>query len=148
MRARCGCIKRGEARTIGDDNARLAAEETADDFARDWHCPAAGCTPDTLSREFDVLQRSAARVMDIDEPHTCPFACIMRADPYVIEFTRALAIAEKYSTPLPQVLGRDLSPIDIEAADTVIRAQAEAWESDQQIIEAEREAARRTTRRD
>ena len=140
MRARCGCIKRSEARTIADDGARAAAEQTAEDFAADWHCPAAGHAPGTLARELDVMQRGAARVMDIDEPRTCPFACVMHADPYVRELTRALAIAEKYHTPLPQVLGRDLTPMDLEAADTVIRAQAEVWESDQQIIDAERQA--------
>lgn len=148
VRARCGCIKRTEARAIGDDAAREVAEQTAEDFAADWRCPAAGYAPGPLPRELDALQRSAARVMGTDPPGTCPFACVMRADPYVAELTRALAIAEKYHTPLPAVLGRDLTPIDLDAADAVIRAHADVWESDQQILDAQREAGRKSPPRE
>lgn len=118
-------------------------EQTGADFSRAWRCPAAGHKPGPLSRELDSLQQAAARVMGVEPPGTCPFACLESADDYVREMSRAFAVSKEFHTPLPDVLGRPLTAVDIEAADAVLRAQADAWQSDQAIIEAEREAARK-----
>lgn len=144
MRAACGCLKRRDAEREGLDGPALDAMlETASSFSRDWGCPVAGCAPHTPSRQLSILAEHTARVVGLSEtPTTCPFAALMHADPWVAELTRAAAIAETYHTPLPQVLGRELTPADLDALDAVIRAKADAWQSDQMIMEREREAKR------
>ncbi len=136
-------MRRDAARAGLDETAHRAVVDTAEEFARDWRCPAAGCAPGPLDREHASLARHAARVIGLDEePATCPFACLMSATEWTRELTRAAAIAAEFHTPLTAVLGRDLTPADLEALDTMLRAKADAWESDQAIIEREREAAK------
>lgn len=89
------------------------------------------------------MARNAARVVGLDEvPATCPFACLQRCDPWVAELTRAAGIAADFHTPLPAVLGRDLTAADVEALDAMRCAQIDARESDHEIAEREREASR------
>lgn len=67
----------------------------------------------------------------------------MDADPWVRELTRASEIASTYHTPLTEVLGRPLTAVDVEGLDTMIRAKADAWTSDEKIREMERAAAQK-----
>lgn len=113
--------------------------ENADDFAREWRCPAAGHAPGPLPRELAMLAAHTASVVGMgDAPTTCPFACLQRADPWVAELSNAAAIAETYHTPLPDVLGRPLTRADVDALGEILAGRADAWESDRAIQEAEK----------
>lgn len=94
------------------------------------------------------MAEHAARVVGLPEtPTTCPFACLMRADPWVAELSDAAAIAETYHTPLPDVLGRPLTRADLDALAEILRARSDAWESDQAIQSQEQAAEREKHRR-
>lgn len=127
-----------------NDAARGALIDAADENAAAWGCPAAGHKPHAqLPRHLTMLAQNAARVAGLDAtPTTCPFACLQRCDPWVAELTRAAGIAADYHTPLPAVLGRDLTAADVEALDAMRCAQIDARESDHEIAEREREATR------
>lgn len=71
---------------------------------------------------------------------TCPFACITAADPWVVEITRAVALAVDWHVAIPETLGRDLTCVDVQALAALKAAQGDAWRSDQEIAEREREA--------
>lgn len=120
--------------------ARDALVAAAVEASAEWGCPAAGHTPPAqLPRHLAVLSKHAATVVGLDEtPRTCPFACLQRCDPWVAELSDAAAIAETYSTPIPDVLGRPLTRADVDALGEILRARAESWESDQKIAEKER----------
>lgn len=145
VRARCGCTQRREAERAGHTGHALRVLlEGADDFAREWRCPCAGHPPQDLPAELRAMAEHTARIVGLDEvPTTCPFACLMRADPWVAELSDAAAIAETYHTPLPDVLGRPLTRADTDALGEILRGRADAWESDRAIQEQE-QAARKT----
>jgi hypothetical protein len=87
------------------------------------------------------LARNAARVVGLaDTPRTCPFACIVAADPWVVEITRAAGIAHDYHTPLDAILQRPLTAADIDALDAMRSGQHDAWTSDRAIEDAERKS--------
>jgi len=115
-----------------------------DDLARAWVCPAAGHKPGELPRELQRFAEHTARVVGLDEtPTTCPFACLMRADPWVAELSDAAAIAETFHTPIPDALGRPLTRADVDALGEILRARADAWESDRIIQEREAAASKK-----
>jgi hypothetical protein len=124
--------------SIGEASALAAALESADDFARDWGCPAAGHATRELTGELAALAKHTARVVGVEPATTCPFACLMRADPWVAELSDAARIAEAYHTPLPDILGRPLTAADVAALSEIQRGRADAWESDEKIREESR----------
>lgn len=129
-----------------NDTARAARLESAREDAEAWGCPASGRSrPSPLPRHLAVLAAHTARIVGLDAvPTTCPFACLMRADPWVVEITRAAGIAADFHTPLPAVLGRDLTTADVEALDALRTARHDARESDYEIERREREGALRS----
>jgi hypothetical protein len=143
VRDHCGCLKRIEAdRTVLNEAAHQAVFDTAEDFSREWGCPAAGHNPPAaLPKHLAPLARNAARVVGLAEtPRTCPFACIVAADPWVVEITRAAGIAHDYHTPLDAILQRPLTAADIDALDAMRSGQHDAWTSDRAIEDAERKS--------
>jgi len=97
-----------------------------------WSCPrgAAELPPD-LAAEV----RHVAALTGTPEAHTCPFACVEHADPWVLEVTRAVALASDWHVPIAETLGRELSRVDLQALAALQSARGAAWESDQTIRE-------------
>lgn len=117
---------------------RAAFEGDARDMQARWHCPAAGHVPgDPLDPDLRHYAEQAARLMGTSNATTCPFACVMHADPWVIEITTAVGLAqpENGATPLETTLGRDLTRADVQALAVLARAKSDVWKSDQAIRE-------------
>ncbi len=107
-------------------------------MAARWGCPAAGHPPrDVLDADLAEEARLAAKVMGTAPAPTCPFACLRRADPWVVEITEAVALAqpENGGVPVTETLGRDLTRADVQALAVLARAKSDAWKSDQAIRE-------------
>lgn len=77
------------------------------------------------------------------EAATCPLACITYADPWVVEITRAVALAADLHIPIDDQLGRDLTRADLAALGALKHAQGDAWSSDEKMREAQREQEKR-----
>ncbi len=132
--------RRDAERSEANATARDALVAAAADASAEWGCPAAGHTPPAqLPRHLAVLAKHTATVVGLDEtPRSCPFACLQRCDPWVAELSNAAAIAETYHTPVPDVLGRPMTQADVDGLGEILRARADAWESDQKIADKER----------
>lgn len=136
-------MKRRDAdREVLDATAHAVVADFADDLAREWGCPAAGHRPPAqLPKHLAAEARITARVVGLDEvPTTCPFACVVAADSWVVEITRAAGIAHDYHTPITEVLQRPLEPRDVAALDAMRAGQHDAWTSDRAIEDAERKS--------
>ena len=81
------------------------------------------------------------------EATTCPLACITYADPWVVEVTRAVALAADLHVPLDDQLGRDLTRADLAALSALKKAQGDAWQSDEKIREQKKENDRKAAAR-
>ena len=62
-------------------------------------------------------------------------SCVEHASPWVVEVTRAVAIASDWHVPVAETLGRDLARVDLQAMAALQSARGAAWESDQTIRE-------------
>lgn len=135
--------RRDAERSEANAAARDALVSVAIGASAEWGCPAAGHTPPAqLPRHLAVLAKHAQVVVGLDEtPRTCPFACLQRSDPWVVELSNAAAIAETYHTPVPDVLGRPMTQADVDGLGEILRARSDAWESDRKIEEQERAKA-------
>lgn len=132
--------RRDAERSEANAAARDVLVSAAIEASAEWGCPAAGHTPPAqLPRHLAVLAKHTATVVGLEEtPRSCPFACLQRCDPWVAELSNAAAIAETYHTPIPDVLGRPMTQADVDGLGEILRARADAWESDQKIAEQER----------
>lgn len=153
----CGCRILRELDTAPPEGAtakeRKQAREQREKFARKlqerWGCPAAGHRPPaelpTALRDEAAL---AARVIHLPTvPDTCPFACIEKPDPWVLEVLDAAGLASECHVPIAESLGRDPSAADLDALGEVMRAKSAAAESDWRIREQERERERQRTKK-
>ncbi|MDB4930528.1 MAG: hypothetical protein JWM10_3012 [Myxococcaceae bacterium] len=105
-----------------------------------WGCPAAGLAPPAaLDPDLAYEAAEVARITGTPPADTCPFACVERADPWVAELTRAVALRE-WVPDLTDTLGRPLCAADLDALDTLRRAQSEAIASDRAIAEEARKS--------
>lgn len=111
---------------------REALLADAEEARTRWACPGgAGELPPDLAAEV----RHVATVTGTPEAHTCPLAVVERASPWVVEVTRAVALASDWHVPVAETLGRDLARVDLQALGALQSARGAAWESDQQIRE-------------
>lgn len=153
----CGCRILRETDAAPPEGAtakeRRQAREQREAFARRlqerWGCPAAGhrehAELPTALRDEAAL---AARVLGLPAaPTTCPFACVERPDPWVLEILDAVGLATECHVPIAESLGRDPSAADLDAVAEVMRARGAAQESDWRIREQERERERERTKK-
>lgn len=112
---------------------RDAALADAAEYRTRWGCPRGPVAGAPLPADLASEARHVATVTGTPEASTCPLACITYADPWVVEITRAVALAADLHIPIDEQLGRDLTRVDLQALSALKRAQGEAWESDQKI---------------
>lgn len=117
---------------------RDATLDSAREYRERWGCPRGPANGDALPPDLAAEARHVATVTDTPEASTCPFASITFASPWVVEITRAIALASDLHIPIDEQLGRDLTRVDLQALSALKRAQGEAWESDQKIREEQR----------
>lgn len=111
---------------------RDAGLADAEEARARWACPrGAGELPPDLAAEA----RHVASITGTPEAHTCPLAVVEHASPWVVEVTRAVALASDWHVPVAETLGRDLARVDLQALAALQSARGAAWESDQQIRE-------------
>jgi hypothetical protein len=118
---------------------RDAALADAAEYRARWGCPRGPAGGAPLPADLAAEARHVATVTGTPEARTCPLACVTYADPWVVEMTRAVALAADLHIPIDEQLGRDLTRVDLQALSALKRAQGEAWESDQKIREEQRE---------
>lgn len=100
-----------------------------------WGCPRGAAGGDPLPPDLAAEARHVALVTGTPEATTCPLACVTYAAPWVVEVTRAVALAADLHVPIDEQLGRDLTRVDLAALSALKQAQGAAWESDQKIRE-------------
>ena len=99
-----------------------------------------------LPPDLAAEARHVAAVTGTPAAETCPLACITCADPWVVEVTRAVALAADLHVPIDEQLGRDLTRVDLAALSALKKAQGDAWQSDEKIRETKRENDRKAAR--
>lgn len=120
--------------------ARAQRVKLAEHMRARWGCPAAGHKPPAaLPRDLADEAEHVARTVGIERGETCPFACIERPDPWVLEVLDAVRLTSDLHVPIDETLGRDPSAVDLAAMGELLRAQSAALESDRRILEQERE---------
>ena len=118
---------------------REATLDAAREYRERWGCPRGPADGAPLPADLAAEARHVATVTGTPVASTCPLACVTYADPWVVEVTRAVALASDLHIPIDEQLGRDLTRVDLQALSALKRAQGEAWESDQKIREEQRE---------
>ena len=108
-----------------------------------WGCPGGATGRAALPPDLAAEARHVATVTGTPEATTCPLACITYAEPWVVEVTRAVALAADLHIPIDEQLGRDLTRADLAALSALKQAQGDAWTSDEKMREAQREQERR-----
>ena len=128
----------------GQRQSRSAILASADENRARWGCPRGNGAP--LPPDLAAEARHVAAVTGTPEATTCPLACITYAEPWVVEVTRAVALAADLHVPLDDQLGRDLTRADLAALSALKKAQGDAWQSDEKIREQKRENDRKAAR--
>jgi len=123
---------------------RDATAADADECRTRWGCPGG---PVELPPDLAAEARHVATVTGTPEARTCPLACITYAEPWVVEVTRAVALAADLHVPLDDQLGRDLTRADLAALSALKKAQGDAWQNDERIREQKRENDRKAAAR-
>ena len=126
---------------------RDATLDSAREYRERWGCPRGPAAGAPLPADLAAEARHVAIVTGTPEARTCPLACITYADPWVVELTRAVALAADLHIPLDDQLGRDLTRVDLAALSAIKQAQGAAWESDQKIREEQEEQRRKAAPR-
>jgi hypothetical protein len=126
---------------------RDATIADAAEYRERWGCPRGPAAGAPLPPDLAAEARHVATVTGTPEATTCPLACITYADPWVVEVTRAVALAADLHVPLDDQLGRDLTRADLAALSALKKAQGDAWQSDEKIREQKRENERKAAAR-
>lgn len=125
--------------TGGDPYRRDAAIADAMESKERWGCPRRLGEPRELPPDLAAEARHVAKVTGTPEAEGCPFECINYASPWVVEITRAVALAADLHIPVTEQLGRDLTVPDLQALSAIKSAQGAAWKSDEKIREQQRQ---------
>ena len=128
----------------GERQRKAAIVEAAAEYRARWGCPRGNSAP--LPPDLAAEARHVAAVTGTPEATTCPLACITYAEPWVVEVTRAVALAADLHVPIDEQLGRDLTRVDLAALSALKKAQGDAWQSDEKIRETKRENDRKAAR--
>lgn len=129
----------------GERQRKAAIVEAAQEHRARWGCPRGNGAP--LPPDLAAEARHVAAVTGTPEATTCPLACVTYADPWVVEVTRAVALAADLHVPIDEQLGRDLTRADLAALSALKKAQGDAWQSDEKIREQRREQERKSAAR-
>lgn len=129
----------------GERQRKAAIVEAATECRARWGCPRGNSAP--LPPDLAAEARHVAAVTGTPEATTCPLACVTYADPWVVEVTRAVALAADLHVPIDEQLGRDLTRVDLAALSALKKAQGDAWQSDEKIREQRREQERKSAAR-
>jgi hypothetical protein len=133
--------------TGGDPFRRDAAIDNAKECKERWGCPKRTERPLELPPDLAAEARHVATVTGTPEAAGCPLECITYADPWVVEITKAVALAADLHIPVAEQLGRDLTTADLQALSALKSSQGAAWKSDEKIREQKRDQERRNARR-
>lgn len=128
----------------GERQRKAVIVEAAQEYRARWGCPRGGAP---LPPDLAAEARHVAAVTGTPEATTCPLACVTYADPWVVEVTRAVALAADLHVPIDEQLGRDLTRVDLAALSALKKAQGDAWASDEKIREQRREQERKSAAR-
>jgi phage FluMu protein gp41 len=143
----CGCSLAREVDSLpplasktATDARNEALRADAAEWRERWGCPRGHAT---LPRDLAAEAEHVARITRTPVATTCPLACVTWADPWVVEITRAVALAGEWHVPVSETLGRELTKADLDALSALKAAQGDAWTSDEKIREAKRAAETR-----